>query len=120
MSGIDEIPLAQKLFGRPHTRTGWWSAGLALAFGVLLLLTTLWGHRQDNLRPGVWFDPLGVCLLMSTAMCGIGGGFAGAVAILRQRERSLVVFLAVLLAVGVLLFGLGQVSSHVSQGLSRG
>ena len=115
MFDIGEISLEEKLFSRPLTRTGSWAVGMAIGFVVLLVLTILWGSRPGNPRAGFWADPLGAFLVISTALSGIGGGVASAIGILFWRERSLLLFLILLVGAFVLYFTLGE----LSEGLSR-
>lgn len=80
-------------FGTPHTRLGWWAAGLAVVFIVLFILIST------------------SLILFSgflTMVCGFIAGVVGLIAVVRQGERSWLVWLAVLCGLFVLLFALGE------------
>jgi hypothetical protein len=76
---------------RPHTTLGWWAVGLAAA-SILLMF-------------GWMFLPGGAGL---SFLCGLAGGIVALIAIIRQRERSWVVWLALLPMLNVFVFFLGE------------
>ena len=76
---------------RPHTKLGWWAFGLAVA-SILLMF-------------GWMFLPGGAGL---SFLCGLAGGIIALVAIIRQRERSWAVWLALLPMLNVFVFFLGE------------
>lgn len=76
---------------RPHTKLGWWSVGLAAASIVLLFAWSI-------LPGGAWLSFL----------CGLAGGIIALIAIIRQQERSWLVFLSILPMLGVFVFFLGE------------
>jgi len=76
---------------RPHTRLGWWAIGLAVAS---VLLGFMW-----------LFLPGGALLGF---LCGIIGGVLGLIAVIRQHERSWLVFLSILPMFNVFIFILGE------------
>lgn len=91
---------------RPVTRLGWWAGGLAIAYIVMFLInsavfmqltTDAWWQR--NLLPFY-----GILMLL----CGLAGGVVGLVALFRKRERSWLVWLALLPGVSVLFLLLGE------------
>lgn len=75
----------------PSTRLGWWSAALAAANIVLVL---------------AWSILPGGALL--GFICGLVGGVLALLAVMRQHERSWLVFLSILSLCWVLLFVLGE------------
>ena len=76
----------------PTTRLGWWAVGLAAAFFPLVFAA------------GV--VPRGAALGF---VCGLAGGVAAAVAIVREHERGLVVFAGVVPFVVAAAFMLAEV-----------
>ena len=98
-------PLRRRIFGWPGTRLGWWSVGLAATFVALFIinvavisstLETLW--RQTLL-------PYYVIFMLS---CGLAAGIAGLLAVIRQHERSWLVWLAILTGLFVIILVLGE------------
>jgi hypothetical protein len=87
---------------QPSTRLGWWSVGLASAFVVLFIINA----SVLLPAPGVvaWREAsVGIVLLV----CGLGGGAVALIALIRRRERSWVVWLALLPGLFV-LFMIGE------------
>jgi hypothetical protein len=109
MSEIDELSLAEKLFGKPLTRAGRWTVGLALGFVVSAVLVILWESRPGKPGAGFQVDPLSGFLVIAAALCGTGAAIAGMAAMLFRRERSLLVFLSQLIGDVVLLYAAGEV-----------
>ena len=75
----------------PSTRLGWYSVGLTAAFVILFIINT----AVFLPAPGVvaWREAfVGIVLLL----CGIGGGIAALIALIRRYERSALVWLALL------------------------
>ena len=72
-------------------RSGWWAIGLA---GASIVLIFAW-----SILPG------GAILGF---LCGIAGGVLALIAIIRQHERSWIVFLSLLPLFWVLVFILGE------------
>ena len=100
-----ELPLKRRILGWPSTRLGWWSVGLAATFVALFIinvavitstLETLW--RQTLL-------PFYVIFMLS---CGLAAGIVGLIAVIRQRERSWLVWLAILTGLFVIVIVLGE------------
>jgi hypothetical protein len=82
---------SNQFFGIPHTKFGWWSVGLAVASIVLILSWSI-------LPVGAIFGFL----------CGFVGGIFALIAVIRQNERSWLVFLSILPLLWVLIFILGE------------
>ena len=83
--------LSSSLWQRPSTRLGWWAVGLAAA-SILLILA--W-----SVLPG------GAGLAF---ICGFAGGVLALIAVIRQHERSWLVFFSILPLFWVLAFILGE------------
>ena len=89
-------------FSLPSTRLGWYSVGLAATFVVLFMINA----AVFLPAPGVvaWREAfVGIVLLL----CGIGGGIAAPIALIRRHERSWLVWLALLPGLFV-LFMIGE------------
>ena len=72
---------------RPQTRLGWWAVGFAAA-GILLVFA--W----RILPGGAWLGFL----------CELVGGILASIAIIRDHERSWLVFLSILPMLNVFIF----------------
>jgi hypothetical protein len=82
---------SHRFLGRPHTKLGWWAVVLAAASVVLLLAWSI-------LPGGAWLSFL----------CGLAGGVMALIALIRQHERSWLVFLCLLPMLNVFVFILGE------------
>jgi nicotinamide riboside transporter PnuC len=76
---------------RPHTKLGWWAVGLAIA-GMLLV-------------PAWMILPGGAGLGF---LCELAGGIVALIAIIREHERSWLLWLALLPMLNVFVFILGE------------
>ncbi len=83
--------ISSHFFELPHTKFGRWAVGLAAASFVLLLA---W-----SILPG------GAIL---SFLCGLAGGIIALIAVIRQNERSWLVFLSILPMLNVFIFILGE------------
>jgi hypothetical protein len=83
--------ISNNVFERPHTKLSWWAVGLAAASIVLLFVWSI-------LPGGAWLSFL----------CGLAGGIIALIAIIRQHERSWLVFLSVLPMLNVFIFIIGE------------
>ena len=75
----------------PATNLGWWTVGLASAF-----------------LPLVFAAPVVPRAAALGFVCGLGGGVAALTAIIREQERALTVYTALLPLVISVAFGLSQ------------
>lgn len=82
---------SRPFFGLPRTQHGWLSVGLAAASIILTLAWSL-------LPGGGWLG----------FICGLVGGIIAMIAVTRQQERSILVFLSILPLFWVLMFFLGE------------
>ena len=93
----------------PKTPLGKWSTGLVIAFAVLLvafLLLVASGQRGGE----TFFSNL--VLTIPMLLAGTSAVFAlliGLISLIRNKERSIFVFLAMLIGLFVLIFWLGEV-----------
>jgi hypothetical protein len=86
----------------PSTRLGWWSVGLSSSFVILFILNAAVLLPAAGVVP--WREAMvGIVVLL----CGIGGGVAALIALIRGHDRSWLVWLAMLPALFV-LFMIGE------------
>ena len=94
-------------FGMPHTKPGYWSAGLAIVFVVLLILnviaTILLANNPSPTQP-ISVPNFG----FPTILCGLAAGMVGLIAVTRRRERSWLVWLSLLSGVFSLTLLIGD------------
>jgi hypothetical protein len=89
-------------FSLPSTRLGWYSIGLAATFVVLFMINAAVLLPAPGVVP--WREAfVGIVLLV----CGLGGGIAALIALIRRHERSALVWLALLPGLFV-LFMIGE------------
>jgi hypothetical protein len=102
-------PLWRRLLGSPSTPAGWWSVGLAIAFFVFLGL--FYALVAAGQRGGDTFfsNPWLAWTILTAGSAAIAGGAAAGVGIVGKGERSLLVFVALLLGLFVLTFVIGEV-----------
>jgi hypothetical protein len=99
-------PLRQRILKLPSTRQGWWSVVMAVIFIVLYLLnSTVFMPTTVNAS---WRQTLLPFYSMWMMLCGLAAGIAGLVAMTRQGERSLLVWLAMLPGLMALFLVIGE------------
>ncbi len=88
----------------PSTKIGKWSVSLISAFFVLILI--FYGFIIAGQRGGDgFFDNLYLAIpAVLAGVCGIASFVVGLMAIIKQRERSALVYLAVVIGALVTLF----------------
>lgn len=82
---------SNRFFERPHTKLGWWAVGLAAA-GILLVFA--WSILPGGAWLGFLFE--------------LSGGIVALVAIIREHERSWLVWLSILPMINVFVFLLAE------------
>ena len=82
---------ASRFNEKPHTKLGWWAVGFAVA-GILLV--PAWSILPGG--AGLGF------------LCELVGGILALIAIIRQKERSWLVWLSVLPMINVFVFILAE------------
>jgi len=99
-------PLGRRVFRRPSTRLGGWSVALAATFLVLFIInaTVFMPSTVDVPWRQVVLPFYGIAMLS----CGLAAGITGLIAVLRRRERSWLVWLAILPGLLVLFLVLGE------------
>lgn len=93
----------------PKTPLGKWSTGLALVFLVLFvafLLLVASGQRGGE----TFFSNLMLTIpMLFAATSGVFAFLTGLIGVIRNRETSILVFLAMLIGLFVLIFWLGEI-----------
>ena len=93
----------------PKTTLGKWSVALIIAFIVFLTLFQLLvasGQRGGE----TFFSTLVLTVpILIAGICGVSAFVTGLIGVIRSRERSVIVYLAVTIGLLVLLFGLGEI-----------
>jgi len=99
-------PLWRRIITWPSTRLGWWSVGLAAAFEILMTINTAIFMRLTVDVPWrVTVLPFYGVFMM---LCGLAAGIVGLIAVIRQHERSWLVWLTLLIGLNALIFVLGE------------
>jgi hypothetical protein len=97
----------QRVLRRPSTRLGWWAVWLAVAFEIFMFINSAVFMRLPEEVPWrVTILPFYGIFMM---LCGFTSGVAGLMAVIRQRERSWLVWLTILPGLFVVLFLIGEV-----------
>ncbi|MBM3179350.1 MAG: hypothetical protein FJZ86_03250 [Chloroflexi bacterium] len=91
---------------RPSTKLGWWSVRLAAAFVILMVINnTIFMRLPEDVTWRVTVLPFYGIFMM---LCGLTAGIVGLVAVIRQHERSRLVWLTMLPGLFALFFILGE------------
>jgi hypothetical protein len=99
-------PVQQRFLGRPITRLGRWSVGLAATFLALFIINSTVFMPSTVLIP--WREVILPFYGIAMLSCGLAAGIVGLIAVIRQRERSWLVWLTMLPGLFVLFFILGE------------
>ena len=91
---------------KPHTRLGRWAVGLGILFVVLFLINSFVFMPTSSDAPWrqVVLPFYGIFMLL----CGLAAGVVGLIAVIRQHERSWLVWLTLLPGLLVLFLVLGE------------
>ena len=93
----------------PRTTLGKWSTALIVAFIVLLVsfqLLVASGQRGGE----TFFSALVLAVpILIGGICGVSAFVIGLIGVIRSRERSVTVYLAVTIGLLVLLWGLAEI-----------
>ncbi len=98
-------PLWQRFLRRPGTRLGWWSVGLGATFVALYMISAAVFWRMPENTP---WQPLLPFYGIAMLLIGLAAGIVGLIAVIRQRERSWLVWLTTLLGLQVIVLLLGE------------
>lgn len=94
-----------------RTPSGRWSARLAGAFVVLFACWLTYVRARPIPRPTFLSDPTHVVLLLGAVAAAVSGGASGVVALFKG-DRSIPIYLAVLLGLAVLYWTAMEVKGH--------
>ena len=95
----------QRFLKRPSTRLGWWSVGLGAAFVAFYMISAAVFWRMPANTP---WQPLLPFYGIAMLLIGLAAGIVGLIAVIRQRERSWLVWLTTLLGLQVIVLLLGE------------
>jgi hypothetical protein len=103
---MPDQPLWQRILRWPSTLLGWWSVALAATSVVLNIINATVFMPSTEMAPWrqVVLPFYGIVMLL----CGLVAGIVGLIAVLRQHERSCLVWLTILSGFMVLFFVLGE------------
>lgn len=93
----------------PHTKTGRIAARLLAACATILAVAIVVSVIADDRPDGAGFDVFRFVAGTGFLLTGIGAVVVGIVAVARDRDRSIAVFLAVALGLLAVAFALGDV-----------
>lgn len=99
-------PAKPSIFHKPTTRTGVWAVGLAIANILMSILNTTLFMRLGANRPADvgWLIAFGFTMLA----VGLASGVVGLISIIRNHERSWLVWLTLLPGSQTVVFILGE------------
>jgi hypothetical protein len=91
---------------RPVSRLGWWAVGLAVVNSVMFMINSAVFMRlpEDVSWRQALLPLYGILMLL----CGLAAGVVGLIAIIRNHERSWLVWVAILPAGMTLFLLLGE------------
>jgi len=99
-------PLRQRIFGWPSTRPGWWSVGLAVVFVLAMILNgAVFMQVPERVA---WQRTILIFYGFAMLACGLASLIVALVAMIRQRERSWLVWLPLLTGLFVTFLLLGE------------
>ena len=104
--------LLRRVVSLPQTTKGRFSVYLCILFFVLFAAFLFYMELRPMERPTLFYDPLAGVLLLSTAVSGIFGGLLGGVALTDGRERSVLVFISLLVGGFVLFWTIAEIIGH--------
>lgn len=91
------------------TPLGKWSLGLIIAFFVLFGLGQLEVAMGQTGGETFFDNPLLSLTMLGAVLTGAASFLVGLVAVMKQRERSWLVYLAMLIGAWILTFALGEI-----------
>ena len=93
----------------PRTILGRWSLGLMMAFFVFMAVFAVAAVRGAD-GGDTFFSNLALSLpVLLAAICGAASFVIGLIAMIRSKERAILVMLATVVGCNVLLFALGEI-----------
>ncbi len=99
----------------PKTKLGKWAGGLLVVFVVLLIALT-YGMNVARWRPGTLLAvTVGICM----AIAGIAAFVTGVISLIKFKDRSFVVLLAVIIGLIAVLIVIMEVAEGISWRLTH-
>lgn len=93
----------------PKTKYGKWSVGLILGF-VLFLAIFFIVVKMDYRGGDTFFsNPLLAIPILISGICGVMSMITGVLALFKEKERSVFVYISILLGLFVSIFVLGEI-----------
>jgi hypothetical protein len=99
--------MSNQLFEKPHTKLGWWSSWLGIAFVVMFIINVVVFSVGIG-DTTIWHQMILPFYVASMLLCGLAGGVFGLIATIRQHERSSLVWLAILIGLFTLFIILNE------------
>jgi len=101
-----ETKNSARFFGLPRSKLGWVAGGLMIAFIVMFFINSFvfMPPSTNELFPRAFLIFYGIFMML----CGFTAGVVGLIALIKNRERSWLVWLAVLPGSFVVFFMLGE------------
>ena len=96
------------MLNMPKTRAGKWSVGLGIAFVVLMALSLLVAAAIGGEPTAIVGNPLVPILNVTLNLAGLLSFFVGIFTIIKHKEWSVCVYLAVLYGLAALMLVLGE------------
>lgn len=98
--------ISSRFFGIPHSKLGWWSVWLEVVFVVMFIVdVAVLSLVTDET---FWRGSILPFYAITMLLCGLAGGVMGLVTVIRQHERSSLVWLAIFTGLFVLLLVLNE------------
>lgn len=91
---------------RPFTKLGWWAFYLAVAFWVMSIINNVVFMRLPEQVS--WRQTLLPLYGILMLLCGLAAGVISVIALIQKRDRSWMVWLAILPGASVLFMLLGE------------
>jgi hypothetical protein len=107
---MTEAVAGSLFWSRPGTRLGRWAVVLAGIFVLMFVINSIvfipvFGQGPS---PALWLRTLLASYGILLMLCGLSAGVVGLLAVIRQHERSWLVWLAILPLAFVVFFLLGE------------
>jgi hypothetical protein len=90
----------------PHAQLGWWSVWLEVVFIVMFIINIVVLSLVTD--ETFWRGSILPFYAITMLLCGLAGGVVGLVTVIRQHERSYLIWLAILTGLFVLLLVLNE------------
>ena len=91
----------------PHTKPGWWSFWLMVAFVVMFIINSAIFHGTPTFNPS-WGPTILPFYGIFMILCGLAARIVGLIAIIRRHKHSWLVWLPLLPGLFVLFLLLGE------------